>query len=90
MASSTSASATGIRHDWVVVDATDQVLGRLATRVAQVLSGKHRPTYVPHLDTGDFVVVTNAEKIRTDRHQAGREGLPPPHRVSGRTQDGRR
>ena len=64
MASSTSASATGIRHDWVVVDATDQVLGRLATRVAQVLSGKHRPSYVPYLDTGDFVVVTNAEKIK--------------------------
>ena len=64
MASSTSASAADIRHDWVVVDATDQVLGRLATRVAQVLSGKHRPTYVPHLDTGDFVVVTNAEKIK--------------------------
>lgn len=65
MASSTSTSAADIRHDWVVVDATDQVLGRLATRVAQVLSGKHRPTYVPYLDTGDFVVVTNAEKIRT-------------------------
>jgi large subunit ribosomal protein L13 len=64
MASSTSASAADIRHDWVVVDASDQVLGRLATRVAQILSGKHRPTYVPHLDTGDFVVVTNAEKIR--------------------------
>ena len=64
MASSTSASAADIRHDWVVVDATDQVLGRLATRVAQVLSGKHRPSYVPYLDTGDFVVVTNAEKIR--------------------------
>ena len=64
MASSTSASAADIRHDWVVVDATDQVLGRLATRVAQVLSGKHRASYVPYLDTGDFVVVTNAEKIR--------------------------
>jgi large subunit ribosomal protein L13 len=64
MASSTSASAADIRHDWVVVDASDQVLGRLATRIAQVLSGKHRPSYVPHLDTGDFVVVTNAEKIK--------------------------
>ena len=64
MASSTSLSAADIRHDWVVVDASDQVLGRLATRVAFILSGKHRPTYVPHLDTGDFVVVTNAEKIK--------------------------
>jgi large subunit ribosomal protein L13 len=64
MASSTSLSAADIRRDWVVVDAADQVLGRLATRVARILSGKHRATYVPHLDTGDFVVVTNAEKIR--------------------------
>ena len=64
MASSTSVSAASIRHDWVVVDASDQILGRLATRIAQVLLGKHRPSYVPHLDTGDFVVVTNAEKIK--------------------------
>jgi large subunit ribosomal protein L13 len=64
MASSTSVSAADIRHDWVVVDASDQVLGRLATRIAGILSGKHRASYVPHLDTGDFVVVTNAEKIK--------------------------
>ena len=64
MASGT-VSAADIRHEWIVVDATDQVLGRLATRVAQILSGKHRASYVPYLDTGDFVVVTNAEKIRT-------------------------
>lgn len=64
MASSTSVSVADIRHDWVVVDASDQVLGRLATQIARVLSGKHRASYVPHLDTGDFVVVTNAEKIK--------------------------
>jgi large subunit ribosomal protein L13 len=65
MASGTgAASAADIRHDWFVVDASGLVLGRLATRVAQVLSGKHRPRYVPYLDTGDFVVVTNAEKVR--------------------------
>jgi large subunit ribosomal protein L13 len=52
------------RRGWFVVDASGEVLGRLATRVARVLSGKHRATYVPYLDTGDFVVVTNAEKIR--------------------------
>jgi large subunit ribosomal protein L13 len=57
-------SEKDIRHAWYVVDATDQVLGRLATRVAKVLSGKHRPKWVPYLDTGDFVVVTNAAKIR--------------------------
>ena len=49
--------------EWVVVDATGQILGRLATRVARMLEGKHRARYVPHLDTGDFVVVTNAEKV---------------------------
>lgn len=64
MSSGTSVvSASRIRHDWFVVDATDQVLGRLATRVARVLSGKHRRNFVPYLDMGDFVVVTNAEKV---------------------------
>ncbi|MBX3422040.1 MAG: 50S ribosomal protein L13 [Pirellulaceae bacterium] len=48
---------------WFHVDATDQILGRLASDVAMVLMGKHRPTYTPHVDTGDFVVVTNAEKV---------------------------
>jgi large subunit ribosomal protein L13 len=52
-----------IHRDWFVVDATGQVLGRLASRVARVLSGKHRPKFVPYLDTGDFVVVTNAERV---------------------------
>ena len=49
---------------WVHVDATDQVLGRLAVSLATVLMGKHRPTYTRHVDTGDFVVVTNVEKLR--------------------------
>jgi large subunit ribosomal protein L13 len=52
-----------VRHEWFVVDATDQALGRLASRVARVLSGKHRPSFVPYLDTGDFVVITNAERV---------------------------
>jgi large subunit ribosomal protein L13 len=56
--------AADIRHDWFVVDAADQVLGRLASDVARVLSGKHRSNWVGHLDTGDFVVVTNAERVR--------------------------
>ena len=65
MASSTSVvSLKDVRHDWYVVDASNQVLGRLATRVAWLLAGKHRPGYVPYLDTGDFVIVTNAEKVR--------------------------
>lgn len=52
-----------IEHAWWVVDATDQTLGRLATRVATLIRGKHKPTFTPHLDCGDFVVVVNAEKI---------------------------
>ena len=50
--------------DWYVVDATDRVLGRLATRVASVLRGKHRPDFTPHVDLGDHVIVVNAEKVR--------------------------
>jgi large subunit ribosomal protein L13 len=65
MASGTGrVSAADVRHDWFVVDASGLVLGRLATRVARILSGKHRANYVPYLDMGDFVVVTNAEKIK--------------------------
>jgi large subunit ribosomal protein L13 len=64
MVSSSKVSIADVRHEWFVVDASGLVLGRLATRVAQVLSGKHRASYVPYLDTGDFVVVTNAEKIK--------------------------
>jgi large subunit ribosomal protein L13 len=52
------------KRDWVVVDATDKTLGRLATRIAMVLRGKHKPEYTPNADTGDYVVVINAEKVR--------------------------
>lgn len=52
-----------ITRKWYVVDATDQTLGRLATEVASVLKGKHKPTYTPHVDNGDYVIVINAEKI---------------------------
>ncbi len=56
--------APEIERRWWVVDAEDVVLGRLASQVAQVLRGKHKPMYTPHLDTGDFVVVVNADKVR--------------------------
>lgn len=52
------------RHDWVLVDATNLTLGRLATQIAKVLRGKHKAEYTPNADTGDYVVVINAEKIR--------------------------
>jgi large subunit ribosomal protein L13 len=55
---------TDIQRRWVVVDAEGKVLGRLASEVAQILRGKRKPMYTPHLDTGDFVIVVNAEKIR--------------------------
>lgn len=55
---------TASTRRWVLVDAKDQVLGRLASRIALVLRGKHKPIYTPHLDTGDFVVVINARDIR--------------------------
>ena len=52
-----------IQREWHVIDATDVVLGRLAVQTANLLRGKHKPTFAPHVDTGDFVIVVNAEKI---------------------------
>jgi large subunit ribosomal protein L13 len=60
----------GTERRWWIVDAQDQILGRLATRVATVLRGKHRPEFTPHLDTGDFVVVVNADKVRLTGRKA--------------------
>ena len=56
--------AEQIKQDWYLIDASDQVLGRLATKIATLLRGKNKPYFSPHLDTGDFVVIINAEKIR--------------------------
>jgi large subunit ribosomal protein L13 len=53
-----------IEREWYLVDAEGQTLGRLASRIAPILKGKHKPTYTPHLDCGDFVVIVNAEKVR--------------------------
>jgi len=52
-----------VERNWYIVDATDMTLGRLATQVAHVLRGKHKPTFTPHIDCGDFVIIVNAEKI---------------------------
>ena len=59
-----SAKSHEINREWLLVNATDQVLGRLASQIASRLRGKHKPEYTPHVDTGDFVVVTNVEKLR--------------------------
>ena len=53
-----------LEQKWLLVDATDKIVGRLASEIATILMGKHRPTYTPHVDTGDFVVVVNVENIR--------------------------
>jgi large subunit ribosomal protein L13 len=59
-----SAKAETVRRDWYVVDAEGKTLGRLATELARRLRGKHKPVYTPHVDTGDYIVVVNAEKVR--------------------------
>lgn len=65
-----SANAQTAQHDWYVVDAEDKVLGRLATELANRLRGKHKPEYTPHCDTGDFIVVVNADKVRVTGNKA--------------------
>ena len=69
-----------IERTWYVVDATDMVLGRLATRVAHVLRGKHKPTFAPHLDMGDHVIIINAAKVRLTGAKAQQSMF---HRHSG-------
>ena len=59
-----SAKSAEVRRDWFVVDATGKTLGRLSTEIARRLRGKHKPEYTPHVDTGDYIVVINAEKVR--------------------------
>ena len=58
-----SAKPAEVRRDWFVIDATDKTLGRMATEIAMRLRGKHKPEYTPHIDTGDYIVVVNAEKV---------------------------
>ncbi|MEQ8857347.1 MAG: 50S ribosomal protein L13 [Pseudomonadales bacterium] len=77
-----SMRAEDVRHSWFVVDAEDKTLGRLATEIARRLRGKHKPEYTPHVDTGDYVVVVNAEKVRvtgaktTDKMYYRHSGYP--------------
>jgi len=65
-----SARSETVKRDWYVVDATDQVLGRMASDIASRLRGKHKPEYTPHVDTGDYIVVVNVEKIRVTGKKA--------------------
>lgn len=65
-----SAKSHEIKHEWFVVDASDKVLGRLAAKVALRLRGKHKPEFTQHIDTGDFIVIINANKIRVTGKKA--------------------
>ncbi|HFD80796.1 MAG TPA: 50S ribosomal protein L13 [Gammaproteobacteria bacterium] len=65
-----SAKAHEVRRDWYVVDADGKTLGRLASEIARRLRGKHKPEYTPHVDTGDYIVVVNADKIRVSGRKA--------------------
>ena len=59
-----------VEREWFVIDATDQILGKVAAKAATILRGKHKPQYTPHVDTGDFVIVINADKIRVTGNKA--------------------
>ncbi|MCD6673320.1 MAG: 50S ribosomal protein L13 [Burkholderiaceae bacterium] len=65
-----SAKPQEVQRDWFVVDATDKVLGRLAVEIARRLRGKHKPEFTPHVDTGDFIVVVNAARIKVTGNKA--------------------
>lgn len=65
-----SAKAHEVKRDWYIVDATGKVLGRIATEVARRLRGKHKPEFTPHVDTGDYIVVVNADKLRVTGNKA--------------------
>ena len=65
-----SAKPHEVKRDWLVVDATDKVLGRLAADIASRLRGKHKPEYTPHVDTGDYIVVVNVDKLRVTGNKA--------------------
>jgi large subunit ribosomal protein L13 len=77
-----SANSATVQRDWYVVDASDKTLGRLASSIASRLRGKHKPEFTPHVDTGDYIVVINAEKIRvtgkktTDKKYYRHSGYP--------------
>ncbi len=77
-----SAKPAEVKRDWYVLDATDKTLGRLASEVARRLRGKHKPEFTPHVDTGDYIVVVNAEKVRvtgrktTDKMYYRHSGYP--------------
>ena len=85
-----SANAATVTKEWVVIDATNEVLGRLASQVAKILRGKNKPSYTPHVDCGDYVIVINAEKVKltgnkmTDKVYTRHTGYPGGQRFASR------
>ena len=77
-----SATAEGVTKEWYVIDATNEVLGRLASQIAKILCGKNKPSYTPHVDCGDYVIVVNADKVKltgkklTDKVYVRHTGYP--------------
>jgi len=77
-----SANASTVTKEWVVIDAADEVLGRLASQIAKILRGKNKPSYTPHVDCGDYVIVINADKVKltgkkmTDKVYTRHTGYP--------------
>lgn len=65
-----TAKPSDVNHDWYVIDASGKTLGRMATEIARRLRGKHKPIYTPHADTGDYIVVVNADKVRVTGNKA--------------------
>ncbi len=65
-----SAKPNEVNHDWYVIDASDKPLGRLASEIARRLRGKHKPIYTPHVDTGDYIIVVNADKVAVTGRKA--------------------
>tara|TARA_B100000131_G_scaffold97882_1_gene95033 strand:+ start:948 stop:1379 length:432 start_codon:yes stop_codon:yes gene_type:complete len=73
MNKTTTPSVDSINRNWFVVDAKEKTLGRLATEIANILRGKNKPTFTPHMDTGDFVIVVNAEKVEVSGKKASQK-----------------
>ena len=79
-----SANKETVKKEWVVVDATDQVLGRLGSKVAKLLRGKYKPNFTPHVDCGDNVIIINADKVKLTGEKNDRQGLHASHRIPRR------
>ncbi|MEN8720067.1 MAG: 50S ribosomal protein L13 [Oceanococcaceae bacterium] len=81
MTTTVSAKAADVRRDWLLIDATDLVLGRMASHIAHRLRGKHKAIYTPHVDTGDYIVVVNVEKLKVTGNKPSQKTY---YRHSGR------